>query len=109
MTAEFAGTLNELIVIERPVSQRTAAGLRVVEWARLAECRAAIQPEGAGAESEAMAYSAMPRFRVTMRRRDGVTIDHRVLWRSKVLAVRQVIDDPRLPDRLVLRCEETRP
>lgn len=108
MTAEFAGTLRERISIERPVSERTAAGLRLVDWEPFLRCRAAIQPEGTGAESEAMALSAMPRFRVTMRRREGVMIDHRVLWRGRILAVRQVIDDPRLPDRLVLRCEETR-
>lgn len=108
MSAEFAGSLREQISVERPTADRTSAGLRLVQWQTVLRCRAAVQPEGAGPESEGMALSAMPRFRVTIRRQAEVMIDHRVLWRGRPLAVRQIIDDPRLPDRLVLRCEEVR-
>ena len=95
--------------MERPVSERTAAGLRQIQWEPFLRCRAAIQPEGTGPESEAMALSAMSRFRVTIRRRADLMIDHRLRWRGRTLAVRQIVDDPRLPEQLVLRCEEVRP
>jgi head-tail adaptor len=55
-----------------------------------------------------MALSAMPKHRVTIRRRQGVVIDQRIRWGQRTLMIRQLLDDPRYPDRLVLRCEETR-
>ena len=106
--SEFAGSLNERIAIERPVGERTPTGVRESAWEPVCSCLAAIVPEGAGAESEAMALSAMPRFRVTVRRRDGLGIDQRIIWRGRMLMVRQMFDDPRAKDRIVLRCEEVR-
>lgn len=106
--SEFAGTLRERIRIERPTRLRTPTGLQESGWEPVARCLAAIQVEGVGPEREAMALSAMPRLRVTIRRRAGIAIDQRILWRERILMVRQIVDDPRLPERLVLRCEEAR-
>lgn len=105
---EFAGTLRERIAIERQVDLRTAGGLQQPGWEPVANCFAAIVPEGAGQEAEAMALSAMPRFRVTIRQRDGVAVGQRILWGGRKMLVRQRIDDPKLPDRILLRCEEMR-
>ena len=106
--SEFAGTLSERIIVERPVGARTPMGVQQTEWEPLFTCLAAIVLEGAGAESEAMALSAMPRFRVTIRSRDGVAIDQRINWRGKLMMVRQMLDDPRTCDRIFMRCEEVR-
>lgn len=106
--SEFAGTLKERVVIERPTDLRTASGLQTSGWEPVARCLAAIIAEGAGAEAEAMALSAMPRFRVTIRRRDGIAVGQRVSWGQRSLLVKQRIDDPQLPDRILLRCEEMR-
>ena len=105
---EFAGTLAQRIIIERPLGGRTASGLPTGQWEIAGSCRAAIEPEGAGPESEAMSLSVMPRFRVTLRKRSGLSIDQRLRWGERVLMIRQVVDDPRTPDRIVLRCEEAR-
>ena len=105
---EFAGTLRERIQIERPTALRTPTGLQEVGWLPLVRCWASVQLEGVGAESEGQALSAMPRLRVTIRRRDGIAIDQRIRWRERTLMIRQLLDDPRLPNRLVLRCEEAR-
>lgn len=77
-------------------------------WEPVFSCLASILPEGSGAESEAMALSAMPRFRVTIRKRDGIAIDQRINWRGKLMMVRQMLDDPRARDRIIMRCEEIR-
>ena len=106
--SEFAGTLKERVRIERPVALRTASGLQQAGWEEVARCLAEIVPEGAGAEAEAMSLSAMARFRVTIRRRDGISVGQRVTWKDRAMLVRQRIDDPRLPDRIMLRCEEVR-
>jgi head-tail adaptor len=106
--SEFAGTLKERVRIERPVALRTASGLQQAGWEEVARCMAEIVPEGAGAEAEAMSLSAMPRFRVTIRRRDGISVGQRVSWKERAMLVRQRIDDPRSPDRIMLRCEEVR-
>lgn len=106
--SEFAGTLKERIRIERPTTLRTPTGLQEAGWEPVATCLAAIQLEGVGAEAEAQALSAMPRLRVTIRRREGVAIDQRIRWGGRTLTIRQLLDDPRYRDRIVMRCEEVR-
>ncbi|HUG46270.1 MAG TPA: head-tail adaptor protein, partial [Sphingomicrobium sp.] len=80
---EFAGALRQRVNIERPVALRTSTGLQEAGWEPVARCFAAIQVEGVGPESEAMALSAMPRLRVTIRRRPGIAIDQRIRWGSR--------------------------
>jgi head-tail adaptor len=106
--SEFAGTLKERIIIERHAGLRTASGLQTAGWEPIARCLAAIAAEGAGAEAEAQALSAMPRYRVTIRRRDGIAVGQRLIWGARAMLVKQRIDDPKLPDRILLRCEEMR-
>jgi SPP1 family predicted phage head-tail adaptor len=108
MSGEFAGTLRERILIEQPNNERTSMGVRTAGWETVARCLAAIEPEGVGPEAEAQALSAMPRFRVSIRLRDGIAIDQRISWGKRVLMVRQLVDDPRRRDRIVMRCEEVR-
>jgi head-tail adaptor len=50
----------------------------------------------------------MPKLRVTIRRRSGIAIDQRIRWGTRTMMVRQLLDDPRYPDRIVMRCEEMR-
>jgi SPP1 family predicted phage head-tail adaptor len=105
---EFAGTLRQRIRIERPVTTRTPTGVQEYGWEPVASCLAAIELEGVGPQSEAQALSAMPKLRVTIRRRQGVGIDQRIRWGARTLMIRQLLDDPRNPDRLTMRCEEAR-
>lgn len=108
MSSEFAGTLSERITIERAIATRDAMGRQDSGWEPVCSCLASVISDGVGAESEGQALSAMPRFRVTIRARDGIAIDQRVTWRGRRLMVRQVLDDPRAKDRIALRCEEVR-
>lgn len=105
---EFAGTLRERVLIERPISTRNAMGLQEPGWEQVCRCLASVALEGVGPESEAQALSAMPKYRVTIRRRDGISLDQRISWGGRVLMVRQLLDDPRQKDRIVMRCEEVR-
>ncbi|MFL6730143.1 MAG: head-tail adaptor protein [Sphingomicrobium sp.] len=108
MSLEFAGTLSQRVVIERPVSMRNAMGLQEPGWELVCRCLAGVILESVGPESEAQALSAMPRYRVTIRRREGIRLDQRVTWGGRKLMVRQVLDDPAAKDRLTMRCEEVR-
>jgi head-tail adaptor len=108
MMNEFAGTLRERVTIERPISSRNAMGLQEPGWEIVCRCLASVALESVGAESEAQALSAMPRFRVTIRQREGVGLDQRISWSGRKLMVRQLLDDPRTKDRIVMRCEEVR-
>jgi len=108
MIAEFAGTLRERVLIERPISLRNEMGLQQPGWEQVCRCLASVVLETVGAESEAQALSAMPRYKVTIRVRDGIALDQRVNWNGRRLMVRQLLDDPRTRDRIVMRCEEVR-
>jgi head-tail adaptor len=105
---EFAGTLRERIIIESPVSLRNAMGLQEPGWQEVCRCLAAVALESVGAEAEAQALSAMPLYRVTIRQRDGIAIGQRITWKGRPLISRQLLDDPRTKDRIVMRCEEVR-
>ena len=108
MNGEFAGTLRERVLIEQPISMRNAMGLQEPGWEQVCRCLASVVLESVGPESEAQALSAMPKYRVTIRSRDGIALDQRVSWNSRKLMVRQLLDDPRQNDRIVMRCEEVR-
>lgn len=108
MSGEFAGTLRERVVIEQLISTRNEMGLQEPGWEQVCRCLASVVLESVGAESEGQALSAMPKYRVTIRARDGIAIDQRVSWNTRKLMVRQLMDDPRQKDRIVMRCEEVR-
>lgn len=105
---QFAGTLSERIVIETPVTTRNAMGLQEPGWVEVCRCRASVIPDGIGAQSQGQALSAMPLYRVTIRQRDGIAIGQRISWNVRRLMVRQLLNDPRAKDRIVMRCEEVR-
>jgi SPP1 family predicted phage head-tail adaptor len=106
--AEFAGTLRERITIERLTNARNAMGLQEPAWEAVCRCLAGITLDSVGPEAEAQALSAMARFRVTIRKRDGITIDQRISWNGRRMMVRQILEDPRAKDRITMRCEEVR-
>jgi len=106
--SEFAGTLRERVIIERPVSLRNAMGLQEPGWEEVCRCLAAVTLESVGAEAEAQALSSMPKYRVTIRQRDGIALDQRIRWSGRSLMIRQLLDDPRTKDRIAMRCEEVR-
>ena len=108
MIREFAGTLRERVLIERPVSTRNAMGLREPGWETVCRCLASVALESVGVESEGQALSAMPKYRVTVRRREGIALDQRITWNNRLMLVRQLLDDPLTKDRIALRCEEVR-
>jgi len=108
MSGEFAGTLSERVLIERPIAVRNAMGLQEPGWELVCRCLAGVALESVGPESEGQALSAMPRYRVTIRRRDGLALDQRVSWSGRKLMVRQLLEDPAAKDRLTMRCEEIR-
>ena len=106
--SEFAGTLRERIVIERATSVRNPMGLQEPGWEPVCRCLASVTLESVGPEAEAQALSAMPRYRVTIRWREGIAIDQRISWGGRRLMVRQLLEDPKARDRIVMRCEEVR-
>jgi head-tail adaptor len=106
--SEFAGTLREHVIIEQPVSVRNSMGLQEPGWEQVCRCLASVTLANVGQQAEGQALSAMPRYRVTIRRRDGIALDQRVNWGSRKLMVRQLLDDPRLKDRISMLCEEVR-
>ena len=106
--SEFTGTLRERILVEQPISVRNAMGLQEPGWEEICRCLASIALESVGQQSEGQALSAMPKFRVTIRWREGIAIDQRISWNGRKLMVRQLLDDPRTKDRITMRCEEVR-
>jgi head-tail adaptor len=106
--SEFAGTLRERILIEQPISVRNDMGLQEPGWEAVCRCLASVVLANVGQQSEGQALSAMPRYRVTVRARDGIALDQRISWGARKLMIRQLLDDPRMKDRIAMICEEVR-
>jgi len=58
--------------------------------------------------SESPAPNAMTRYRITIRRCEGIALGERIRWNGRILMIRQLLHDPRARDRIAMRCEEVR-
>ncbi len=105
---EFAGSLRERVVIEQRQGNRDLLAGATGQYAYAGEAWAALMPLMPAELMQGHALSAMPRWQVTMRKREGLGPGTRLTWRRKYLAVRGVISDPREPAQIVLTCEEVR-
>jgi head-tail adaptor len=108
MSGEFAGTLRARVVIETRLDNRDAAAGARGKYAYAGEAWVAMMPMVPANLTQADSLSAMPRWQVTMRKREGIDPRVRLTWRGKYLAVRQVVSDPREPSQMVLTCQEIR-
>jgi head-tail adaptor len=106
MSGEFAGSLRERVVLETRLESRDGRGGANGRFSYDGEAWAALMPLMPADLSRADALSALPRWQVTMRKREGVGMRTRLIWRGKYLAVRGLVSDPRQPAQMVLTCEE---
>jgi head-tail adaptor len=105
---EFSGALRERVTIESRLSGKDAAGGRTGKWRYDGAAWVGVTPLIPADLTEAMSLSALPRWQVLMRKREGIGPNTRLVWRGRFLAVRSVISDPREPARMILNCEEQR-
>lgn len=108
MTEELAGALRERVAIERRLGDRDIwAGARA-RWAYDGAAWVAVTPLAPAAQTAGEALAGLPRWRVTMRKREGIGAESRLVWRGRFLAVRGIESDPAEPARMRLTCEEMR-
>lgn len=108
MSGEFAGALKERVSIEQRRAERDVLAGAKRGYTYDGVAWAAVAPLFPGGLTEADALSALPRWQVTMRKREGIGSETRLVWRSRFLAVRSVLNDPREPAKMILTCEEMR-
>lgn len=105
---EFAGALRERISIEQRRHERDVLAGAVRGYTYDGASWASVSPLAPGDVALADALSALPRWRVTMRKREGIGPATRIVWRGRFLAVRSVVSDPAEPAQMQLLCEEMR-
>lgn len=108
MSGEFAGTLKERVAIEQRRAERDVLAGATRGYRYDGAAWVAIAPLATGALTAADALSALPRWQVTMRKREAIGPDTRLVWRGRFLAVLSVLSDPREPAKMILTCEEMR-
>lgn len=104
--AELAGRLVERVTVSRRSDARDAMGSEAA-WVLAGSGWAEVRPEKRGPAFVGEALSALPLWRVTMRA-GGLQIGDRIGWGARSLIVRELIEDPALPDRIVGIGEEER-
>lgn len=105
MADVLAGALRERVAIETWVEARDDAGSDAGYWRAERSVFAAVAPDAAAKAVEGEARRSTRRWRVTLRAPVAVSLTSRLIWQSRILAVLAVDDDPRQPDRVVVRCE----
>jgi head-tail adaptor len=105
---ELSGALRERVTIERRLGNRDALGGASGRYAYDGAAWVAVSPLIPADLTAADSLSALPRWQVTMRKREGIDLKTRLVWRGRFLGVRGVLSDPRDPARMVLTCEEKR-
>lgn len=105
MTDELAGQMRERVAIESWVTARDDAGADAGFWQPAGSVFAEVVPDGGARNVAGEARRSDRRWRVTLRRPVAVTLASRLIWASRTLAVLAVEEDPRRPDRVVVRCE----
>ncbi len=102
---ELSGLLDERVAIEAWAATRDDSGADAGGWTGWGEAWAAVVPDSGGGRAEGDARRSRRRWRVTLRAPVDIGITNRLIWRGQHLAVLAVEADPRLPDRVTLRCE----
>lgn len=105
---EFTGNLRERVVLETRLDVRDPTGGSTGRYSYDGAVWAALTPLVSAELTRADAVSALPRWQVTMRKREGVGMNTRITWRGRFLAIRSVVSDPRQPAQMLLTCEECR-
>lgn len=106
MSGEFAGALRERVSIEQRLGNRDVIGGATGRYMYEGAVWAAVSPLIPAGLVSADSLSALPRWQVTMRKRERIDMRTRLVWRTKFLCVRAVISDPRDPSQMILNCEE---
>lgn len=104
--AEMAGALREQVTIETWVDMRDDAGADAGFWRLERTVFASVVPDPATVRSvEGAARRSGRRWTVTLRTPVRLGLTSRLLWAGRILSVLAIETDPRLPDRLVARCQ----
>jgi head-tail adaptor len=105
---EFAGALRERISFERRSDERDLLAGARGKWRYDGAAWAAVTPLAPGEPVSADSLSALPRWRVIVRKRDGLDPGSRIVWRGRYLRVRSIESDPREPAQMILTTQEQR-
>lgn len=108
MSGEFSGSLRERVSIEQRRDERDVLAGRQRGYRYDGMAWAAVTPLAPADQTEADALSSLPRWGVTLRSRDGIGPDTRLVWRGRFLLVRAILSDPRDGSKMTLTCEEVR-
>jgi head-tail adaptor len=108
MTDEFAGALRERVMIEQRLGTRDLIAGATGEYGFDGAAWVAVVPLNEAALVVGESLAAMPRYEVTMRKREGISQRTRLWWQNAYLIVQRVACDPRTPGRMILTCEAVR-
>jgi head-tail adaptor len=108
MSAEFAGALNQRVVIEQKAKGRSSSGSAVRKWDYGGAAWASITPLIPAGLVVGDTLSSALRWQVRLRKREDLSLTTRLVWNGRFLMVRSIVSDPAEPARFVLTCEEAR-
>lgn len=101
-----AGRLDKRITIQSVAVTRNAIGEPIQSWADVATVWAAVEPVQGREFWEQQQVQSEVTTRIRIRYRAGITAAMRVVYGSRLLNIRSVIDPKERHDELQLMCSE---
>jgi SPP1 family predicted phage head-tail adaptor len=103
-----AGTYRERAAIQELTRTRDNQGGWADSWATISNGTvwARISPLSGAVELHGQGQKQVGRYEVEIRYRSGLTINHRILWGSRVLRITGITDPKSMHEKLLLTCEE---
>ncbi|MDD3446194.1 MAG: phage head closure protein [Zavarzinia sp.] len=89
------GRLRERIAFERPAIGDDGAGGGTLSWVPVAEVFAAVEAETGKEPVEADVREAQVMWCITIRARDDISADWRVLWRGRAFDILAILPEAR--------------
>lgn len=105
MSVVSISELHHRVRLEKPETGPDGGGGETVTWTPVATVWAKVEPIARSEESQAGARVSPQEYRVTLRHRDDITPNWRLVFRGGALAIRGLWPDASLNRYLILRCE----
>ncbi len=108
MSTEFAGALDQRVILQVPIDRADGGGGKARLWQDIRTLWANVVPQVQDERRYAGHIATRNRYTVQVRRDGDIPLVARLLWDKHILTIVALNNDPARRDRLVISAEQER-
>lgn len=86
------GKMNQRVTLQSPTESKSRSGEVTLTWSDYDETWASVDGLSSRDIMQAMQANVVATHRIRIRHRDGVSHEHRLLWRGKTMEIASVVE-----------------